>query len=55
MLLPGAVVERGALVVDSIIAGHVGADAEVRDSVIGSAYRIPDRAVVIGERLPRPE
>jgi mannose-1-phosphate guanylyltransferase len=55
VLLPGSVVEDGAVVRSSIVAGTVGAGAEVSDSVIGLGYRVPSDAVVVGERLPRPD
>jgi mannose-1-phosphate guanylyltransferase len=54
VVLAGAVVENGASVVDSIIAGHIGADAEVADSVIGADYRVPAGARLVAEILPRP-
>jgi mannose-1-phosphate guanylyltransferase len=54
VLLPGASIGAGARVRDSIVAGYVGADAEVVSSVIGATYRVPDFATVVGERLPRP-
>jgi mannose-1-phosphate guanylyltransferase len=54
VLLPGAVIETGASVRASIVAGTIGTAADVVDAVIGLGYRVPARAVVVGERLPRP-
>ncbi len=54
VLLPGAVVEPGATVRRSIVAGTVGEEAELSDAVIGAGFRVPPRAIVVGERLPRP-
>jgi mannose-1-phosphate guanylyltransferase len=54
LLLPGARIAPGARVVGSIVAGHVAAAAEVSRSVIGAGYTVPERAVVVDERLPRP-
>jgi mannose-1-phosphate guanylyltransferase len=54
VLLPGARVDDRATVVDSIVAGRVGAEAEVRSSVIGATYLVPSRARVESEALPRP-
>jgi mannose-1-phosphate guanylyltransferase len=54
VLLPGARVDDRATVVDSIVAGRVGCDAEVRSSVIGATYVVPPRACVASEALPRP-
>lgn len=54
LLLPGAVVGSASTVVDSIVAGVVGAHADVAGSVIGQTYVVPERAVVVDERLPRP-
>jgi mannose-1-phosphate guanylyltransferase len=52
VVLPGAVVEDAATVVDSIVAGHVGAGAVVESSVIGSTYRVPPAARIERETLP---
>ena len=49
----GADIGAGATVRDSIVAGRIGAAAEVDGSVIGPTYEVPDRAVVVDERLPR--
>jgi mannose-1-phosphate guanylyltransferase len=54
VLLPGARVDDGATVADSIVAGRVGRDADVRSSVIGATYTVPLRARVDSEALPRP-
>jgi mannose-1-phosphate guanylyltransferase len=55
VLLPGAVVEPGATVRSSIVAGTVGAGADIVDTVVGRGHRVPARAVVVGERMPRPD
>ena len=54
VLLPGAFVEERAVVARSIVAGRIGAGAEVTDSVIGTEHAVPAGAVVAGERLPAP-
>jgi mannose-1-phosphate guanylyltransferase len=54
VLLPGARINEGATIVDSIVAGRVGRDAEVRSSVIGATYAVPAGARVESEALPRP-
>jgi ADP-glucose pyrophosphorylase len=55
LLLPGAVVEPGAVVRRSIVAGTVGRDADVVDSVIGSGYTVARGSSVSAERLPAPD
>ncbi len=54
ILLPGARVDSGATVESSVVAGHVGAAAVVRHSVIGSGHAVAPGATVTGERLPPP-
>lgn len=54
VLLPGAVVENGAVVADSVIMGHVGAGAVVRDSVLGADGDVAADEHVSGERRPDP-
>jgi mannose-1-phosphate guanylyltransferase len=54
LLLPGARVAAGAKIIDSIVAGRVADRADVSRSVIGEGYVVPERAVVVDERLPRP-
>ena len=54
VVLPGAKVDERATVVDSIVAGRICADADVRSSVIGATYVVPRRARVESEALPRP-
>ena len=44
VLLPGACVQRGAVVVDSIVAGVVGAGASLAECVVGTGYTVPDGA-----------
>ena len=53
LLLSGAEVGEQAVVRRSIIAGAVGAAADVSDSVIGDGYRVVGRTIVVDERLPR--
>jgi mannose-1-phosphate guanylyltransferase len=36
VLLPGAVVEQGAVIIDSLVMGRVGTNSQVTDSIIGS-------------------
>jgi len=54
VVLPGAVIGEGAHVDDAIVAGEIGERAEVIDSVIGEGYRVPTRARIESELLPRP-
>ena len=54
LLLPGAVVQRGARLERSIVAGVVGPGAVVVDSVIGAGYHVPAGSDVLAERLPAP-
>lgn len=54
VLLPGATVEAGATVADSIIAGVVGAGARVSAGVIGATYRVPAGAELADVSLPAP-
>ena len=54
VLLPGAVVERGAEVVGSVVLGHIGAGAHVVDCVVGAEGRVADGARLEGVRLPDP-
>jgi len=55
VLLPGAAVGPAAIIDGSIIAGSVGAGAQVRDSVVGTGYHIEAGDVVHGRRLPVPD
>jgi NDP-sugar pyrophosphorylase family protein len=55
VLLPGASVGPGASVDSSIVAGHVGAGATVRRSVIGPTFSVASDDVVVDQRLPTPE
>jgi mannose-1-phosphate guanylyltransferase len=52
VILTGATIGERATVVDSIIAGHVGADADVSGSVIGAGYDVPDGASLTDAVLP---
>jgi mannose-1-phosphate guanylyltransferase len=52
VLLPGACVRRGAVVVDSIVAGVVGAGAALADCVVGAGYTVPDGVDLVAVRLP---
>jgi mannose-1-phosphate guanylyltransferase len=52
VLLPGAVVRSGAHVDSSIVAGLIGSDATVSNSVVGSSYSVPDGSSVVDQRLP---
>jgi len=52
VILPGAVVGERATVIDSIIAGYVGAGAAVSGSVIGAGYLVADGAIVADAVLP---
>lgn len=54
VLLPGAVVEAGAVVTDSVIMGHVGAGAVVHNSVLGADGVIAPGEQVSNERRPDP-
>ncbi len=54
VLLPGARLDTGAEVESSIVAGHIGAGATVRDGVIGAGWSVPLGSTVVGERLPKP-
>ncbi|HEX6658576.1 MAG TPA: NDP-sugar synthase [Ilumatobacter sp.] len=55
LILPGAVVGERATIVDSIVAGHVGAGASVARGVIGAGYRVPDDATLVDRILPSPD
>jgi ADP-glucose pyrophosphorylase len=35
-LLPGAIVEQGAVIIDSLVMGRVGTNSQVTGSIIGS-------------------
>lgn len=52
VLLPGAVVAERATVLRSIVAGEVGADATVRNSVVGATGVVGAGEVLEDERLP---
>jgi mannose-1-phosphate guanylyltransferase len=54
VVLEGGSIDAGATVVDSIVAGHVGAEARVVASVIGATHRVAAGAHVESETLPRP-
>ena len=54
LLLPDAVVDAGAVVERSIVAGSVGTNAVVTTSVIGAGYTVAADAGVTGRRLPEP-
>jgi mannose-1-phosphate guanylyltransferase len=54
VILPGGVVEEGATVVESIVAGSIGARASVAGSVIGAGFRVPDDATIADGVLPAP-
>jgi mannose-1-phosphate guanylyltransferase len=54
VLLPGAIVEAGADVRDSIVAGRIGASAAVEDCVVGAGYSVGAGSVHVGQRLPAP-
>ena len=54
VLLPGAVVEDGAVVTDSVIMGRVGAGAVVHNSVLGADGVIAPGEHVSDERRPDP-
>jgi ADP-glucose pyrophosphorylase len=54
VLLPGATVGAGALVERSIVAGTVGADAVLHDSVVGHTGVVPDGTDLRSARVPEP-
>ena len=54
VVLPGAVVEAGAVVEDSVVMGRVGADAQVRSSVLGTDGVVAPGEVLQDERRPDP-
>jgi mannose-1-phosphate guanylyltransferase len=55
VLLPGAVVEAGARVVDSIVAGAVGAGAAATRAVLGARGHLEPGGELSDGRLPAPE
>lgn len=55
VLLPGAVIEQGAVVTDSVVMGHVGAGAVVDNSVLGADGSAAPGERVSGERRPDPD
>ena len=52
VILSGAVIGERARIVDSIIAGEVGAGADVSRSVIGAGYRVADGLSLTDAVLP---
>ena len=54
VLLPGASVGDGARVRDSIVAGTVGARANLLSCVVGSAATIAEGLELTGARVPDP-
>jgi len=54
VLLPGAVVESGAVVADSVVMGRVGAGAAVHNSVLGADGVVAPGEQVSDERRPDP-
>ena len=52
VLLPGSVVGTGATIERSIVMGVVGADATVRDSMIGAEGHVDDGETLIGAAVP---
>ena len=52
VLLPGARLEAGAQVFDSVVAGRIGAGANATDVVIGAAGVVEPGASVRSVRLP---
>ncbi len=52
VLLPGASIGERASVIDSIVAGRVGAGATLRGAVIGAGETVPDGATVDGHTPP---
>ena len=54
VILPGAVVEERATVIDSIVAGQVGRGARIVESVIGATYRVPADCELVAATLPQP-
>jgi len=52
VILPGGAIGERATIVDSIIAGCVGAGASVSGSVIGAGYVVPDGAAIADAVLP---
>ena len=55
VLLPGAVVETGAVVTDSVLMGRVGAGAVVHNSVLGADGVVEPGDHVSDERRPDPD
>jgi len=55
VLLPGAVVEDGAVVTDSVVMGRVGTGAQVHNSVLGADGVVAPGEHVSGERRPNPD
>lgn len=55
VLLDGAVIGAGALVISSVVMGHVGAHAELVDCVIGADAVVADGEHLHGVRRPDPD
>ena len=52
VLLPGAQIGQGAVVIDSLVMGKVGANSQVSNSIIGSTGVVSDNEVCNNASVP---
>jgi ADP-glucose pyrophosphorylase len=52
VLLPGAQIGQGAVVIDSLVMGKVGANSQVSNSIIGSTGVVGDNEVCNNASVP---
>jgi ADP-glucose pyrophosphorylase len=52
VLLPGAQIGQGAVVIDSLVMGKVGVNSQVSNSIIGSTGVVSDNEVCNNESVP---
>jgi len=52
VVLPGAIIGQGAVVVDSLVMGQVGANSQVTNSIIGSTGVVTDNEVCSNAQVP---
>jgi ADP-glucose pyrophosphorylase len=52
VLLPGAIVGQGSVVIDSLVMGKLGSNSRVTGSIIGSTGVVGDNEVCIDASVP---